>query len=351
MTDVQLNGHREDAPPLAPPIATVPRDTSFEHPLDEDAPGPSRSTTATASPSRGSAGNGCRSSRSTCAPGRPAPHGGRVSRRGPLPHLVPPAALAEVPAARRRLGGRRRGQDRRRAAAMVVGHRAVLPAVQGRGRRQLAGMAGAAHARDQAPLVARRRARRRAGRHPDHVPGDRRAVPLAGVAGRRRGRHAAARARRAAGGQADHRVGGDDAAGPQDQHRRHRPRLRRRGPVQQRPEEAGRPPRVRLHHVPRPARPGQSGHRVPAVRQDVLRRHHRQAQDRVRPGRERVPGLPHAPTRTPSGVTRCGSPTPTRSPSPPGRRRCSTSNRAPSGARHRSGSTSTAARWRSASCG
>ena len=41
MTDVQLNGHREDSPSLAPPeILTVPRDTSFEHPLDEDAAEP-----------------------------------------------------------------------------------------------------------------------------------------------------------------------------------------------------------------------------------------------------------------------------------------------------------------------
>jgi hypothetical protein len=41
MTDVQQNGHREDPPPLAPPeVATVPRDTSFEHPLDETAPKP-----------------------------------------------------------------------------------------------------------------------------------------------------------------------------------------------------------------------------------------------------------------------------------------------------------------------
>ena len=41
MTDVQVNGHREDSPPLAlPEILTVPRDTSFEHPLDETAPKP-----------------------------------------------------------------------------------------------------------------------------------------------------------------------------------------------------------------------------------------------------------------------------------------------------------------------
>ncbi len=43
MTDVQLNGHREDAesPPAAPPeILLVPRDTSFEHPLDDSAPKP-----------------------------------------------------------------------------------------------------------------------------------------------------------------------------------------------------------------------------------------------------------------------------------------------------------------------
>lgn len=37
-------------------IVTVPRDASYEHALDEDAPGASRSTTATASPYRHSAG-------------------------------------------------------------------------------------------------------------------------------------------------------------------------------------------------------------------------------------------------------------------------------------------------------
>jgi S-DNA-T family DNA segregation ATPase FtsK/SpoIIIE len=41
MTDVQLNGHKEDAPTAAPPeVLTVPRDTSFEHQLDETAPKP-----------------------------------------------------------------------------------------------------------------------------------------------------------------------------------------------------------------------------------------------------------------------------------------------------------------------
>ncbi|MGP0027916.1 MAG: hypothetical protein ACLPKE_31850 [Streptosporangiaceae bacterium] len=43
MTDVQLNGHREDAdtpPAAAPEVLLVPRDTSFEHPLDETAPPP-----------------------------------------------------------------------------------------------------------------------------------------------------------------------------------------------------------------------------------------------------------------------------------------------------------------------
>lgn len=42
MTDVQLNGHKQDpeSPPEAPEIVTVPRDTSFEHPLDETAPKP-----------------------------------------------------------------------------------------------------------------------------------------------------------------------------------------------------------------------------------------------------------------------------------------------------------------------
>jgi DNA segregation ATPase FtsK/SpoIIIE, S-DNA-T family len=41
MTDVQLNGHKEEAPPSAPPeVLTVPRDTSFEHQLDETAPKP-----------------------------------------------------------------------------------------------------------------------------------------------------------------------------------------------------------------------------------------------------------------------------------------------------------------------
>ena len=42
MTDIQVNGHSE-VPPLTlvpPPDATVPRDTSFEHALDEDAPEP-----------------------------------------------------------------------------------------------------------------------------------------------------------------------------------------------------------------------------------------------------------------------------------------------------------------------
>ena len=36
MTDTELNGHRQDAPP----VVTVPRDTSFEHLLDGDAPDP-----------------------------------------------------------------------------------------------------------------------------------------------------------------------------------------------------------------------------------------------------------------------------------------------------------------------
>ena len=43
MTDVQMNGHKQDAesPPDAPPtILLVPRDTSFEHPLDETAAKP-----------------------------------------------------------------------------------------------------------------------------------------------------------------------------------------------------------------------------------------------------------------------------------------------------------------------
>jgi len=42
MTDVLLNGHKEDPPPLGPfpELVTVPRDTSFEHALDETAPEP-----------------------------------------------------------------------------------------------------------------------------------------------------------------------------------------------------------------------------------------------------------------------------------------------------------------------
>ena len=39
MTDVQLNGHRDDGE-ASPEVLTVPRDTSFEHPLDETAPKP-----------------------------------------------------------------------------------------------------------------------------------------------------------------------------------------------------------------------------------------------------------------------------------------------------------------------
>ena len=40
MTDVQLNGQGWDPGPVPPEILTVPRDTSFEHPLDETAPRP-----------------------------------------------------------------------------------------------------------------------------------------------------------------------------------------------------------------------------------------------------------------------------------------------------------------------
>ena len=41
MTDVVLNGHKEDpAPPEVPEVLKVPRDTSFEHLLDEDAAEP-----------------------------------------------------------------------------------------------------------------------------------------------------------------------------------------------------------------------------------------------------------------------------------------------------------------------
>ena len=43
MTDVQLNGHKpaaEDPPPAAPTILLVPRDTAFDHPLDDTVPKP-----------------------------------------------------------------------------------------------------------------------------------------------------------------------------------------------------------------------------------------------------------------------------------------------------------------------
>jgi len=41
VTDTQLNGHRDGAEaPEAPEVVTVPRDTSFDHPLDEAAPEP-----------------------------------------------------------------------------------------------------------------------------------------------------------------------------------------------------------------------------------------------------------------------------------------------------------------------
>ena len=166
MTDVQLNGHREDAdtpPAAAPEVLTVPRDTSFEHPLDETAPKPEpvHDGDGIAIPRLGG-------ERAADHPRAPA-DAGRHPQRGRASTSTPPGSTRLFHLLRSPmylvLGvvwavvGVVRIANGQRQWWWVDG--AVVPAVQGRGRRQLAGVAQAPLRRPQGAHLARRGARRR----------------------------------------------------------------------------------------------------------------------------------------------------------------------------------------------
>ena len=114
MTDVQVNGHNDSRASLAlvpPPVATVPRDTSFEHLLDEDGaragPGPRRRWHRDPESRRGAPAD---RARAPADAGRDPLDGVQVPRRRPVPRAVPRAALAEVPRDVRGVGSRRHRQ-------------------------------------------------------------------------------------------------------------------------------------------------------------------------------------------------------------------------------------------------
>ena len=196
MSEDPIDG--EMTPP--PELHLVPRDTSFEHALDETAPKPEPVHDGDGSEhAPRSAGNGAPSSPSTCGPGQGIRstackyldaarfHVSFHSLRSPQ-YLVMGVLWAIVGAVKVARAQRR----------LVVGDRAVLPAVQGRGRRQLARSGG------RCTAARKSRAWRGAvlGAEVFAVvagPGaDRRARPVVGVADRRRGGHAAAGPLRAA---------------------------------------------------------------------------------------------------------------------------------------------------------
>ena len=223
-------------------------------------PRPSRSpsTTATASRSRGSAGNACRSCPSTCGrwPGSERRRGKYLDAarfhaafhplRSPK-YLVMSACVGVVGIVKLA----------RVAARLVVGDRAVAPAVQGRASTATRPSGGRCTA-----TARKTRAWRGAVLGAELFAIVLTLVLVAALAPWWAWLIVAAVAvpplahYGQAGAPADRAVGGDDAAGAQDQHRRDRPRVRAGRAVLDRPEEAGRPPRVRLDDDPRRARQG-----------------------------------------------------------------------------------------------
>ena len=237
MSEDPLGGESHAAARTAP---SAPRHLVRAPARRDRARSPSPSTTATASRSRGSAGSGETSSPRTCGPGRASEHGGQAPRRRPVPLPVPPAALADVPV----LGavwafvGAARIAEAQRQWWWVSERRSCGPRPSWTATRPewraLHGIARKTRSWRGAVIGAEAFAHRpRAGAH-------RRVRALVVVAHRRRGGHAAARAQGQARAPADRPVGGDDAAHPEDQHRRDHPRLRAR-PGCARPTRRSRP--------------------------------------------------------------------------------------------------------------